>query len=120
MTNDPEQNQKSSSLPRRKFLSLAGASAFVVSPLGEAFILGARHLEFPSPQTIEDPPRLFVIRAQDFLIVEFFFVNLKLRSGAGVVPMLIRNPAAPDAPHFIVAEFPPQHLAEQLFTSLPQ
>jgi hypothetical protein len=117
---DLEHQQKSSTWSRREFLALAGTSAFVVTPFHASTALEKESVELPKPQTIEDPPRLFVIRAQDFLIVEFFFVNLKLRYGAGVVPMLIRNPVAADAPHFIVAEFPPQHLAEQLFTSLPQ
>lgn len=79
-------------ITRRDFLSLTCASAVVVTPLGEVIALGATYFGPLPPQIIEDLPQpLSVVRAEDFLVIEFFFINLKLMSRQGVaVPFLVR------------------------------
>jgi hypothetical protein len=54
-----------------------------------------------------------VLRKDDLLYLTFRFVNLRLETGAGQAPRLVR--VKPDDRALIVVHFPPQHIGERAF-----
>lgn len=63
--------------------------------------------------------RISVIRPIDLLVLQFEFINLTFMSGGqqGKVPLLIRTNMK--EPSYLIAHFPPQHIAEEVFINEP-
>ena len=62
---------------------------------------------------MSDRLHLAALRPDDLLALEFEFANLQPTADGGL------ERAAPEQPAFVIVHFPPQHLAEQVFTGNP-
>jgi hypothetical protein len=58
--------------------------------------------------------KISLLRADDLLALDFEFLNLRLDANGDQAPRLVRT--QPGLPAFVIVQFPPQHVAEQVFT----